>query len=101
MGLVASSRPPTGPRRSSSRARRARRLGVGVAALAVVAASAVALPGVAGSTPDAPDRVGTRAADRVIVCESGVVEHDGVRISAASASRVGHDDPPEEGCREG
>ena len=75
---------------------RRRIAGVGLA-LAIAAASAAALvsPGTAGA------RESTHAPDRVIVCESGVISHDGVDTSSAFAVRVAADEPVPAGCREG
>ena len=71
-----------------------------IAALTVGLLSASALlavPAIAQSdTPTEPTPAPT---EKIVVCESGVVDHgDGIQTSSASAERVPADAPVPEGC---
>jgi hypothetical protein len=67
---------------------------IALATLGVVSATAfVAVPAIAADADPAPDRV--------VVCESGVVDDGGIQTSSAVATRTPAGDPLPEGCREG
>ena len=66
---------------------------------ALVAVPAIAQDGSTGSDPTTPQRPPN---EKVVVCESGVVDGgDGVRTSSASVEWVTGDVSPPEGCRLG
>jgi hypothetical protein len=64
------------------------------------AAVLVAVPAIASDAPDPTGPTGpTDTAEKVVVCESGVVDHgNGIRTSSKSAERVPADAPVPEGC---
>ena len=67
-----------------------------VLTIAVVSGSAlVAVPAIADDAATPP------AHDRVVVCESGVVDQGEIQTSSAVAVRVGDDAPVPKGCRDG
>jgi hypothetical protein len=77
--------------------RRRRRTWISIAVVGIVSATAlVAVPAIAADNDKA------RGSNRVIVCQSGVVEDGDIRTSSASADRVADDDPRPvpAGCRD-
>lgn len=70
---------------------------------ALVAASALfAVPAIAQRGGNEPGPSSTGGSGKVIVCESGVVDHGGgIQTSSAVAERVPADAPVPEGCRAG
>lgn len=74
--------------------RRRRATWIAIATLGIVSATAfLAVPAIAADGDPAPDRV--------VVCESGVVDDGGIQASSAVATRTPATDPLPEGCREG
>ncbi len=77
-----------------------RRRGIGVIALALTSAAAgsfILSTGLAGATGS-----GVPGEERVIVCESGVVDHgNGVETSSSIAAFVSDEAGVPEGCRDG
>ena len=77
---------------------RFRRLGVGLAGVALAAALAGCATPYVSSSGDAPDAGG----EQVVVCESGVVTHpDGTETSSSLAVRLPAGVPIPAGCRAG
>ncbi len=74
-----------------------------VLTIALVSGSAlVAVPAIAQSDATPPAVHTPAPAEKVVVCESGVVDQgDGIRTSSAAAERVPADAPVPEGCRAG
>ncbi len=86
-------------------ARRHRWTWITVLAVAVLSGTAlVAVPAIAQSEPSGgagPSHT-PAPAEKVVVCESEVVDHgDGILTSSASAERVAADAPVPDGCRVG
>jgi hypothetical protein len=82
-------------------ARRHRWASITVIGIAVVSGSALlAVPAIAaGVSPDRGSGAGSTATYRVVVCESGVIDHgDGIQTSSARAERVAADAPVPAGC---
>jgi hypothetical protein len=74
--------------------RRRRWAAITVLAVGLIGASAlVAVPAIAEGGESGP-------AEKLLVCESGVVDHgDGIQTSSASVERVAADAPVPDGCR--
>lgn len=79
-------------------ARRHRWTWITVLTIALVSGSALlAVPALAQSDGSEP-----APTEKVVVCESGVVDHgDGIQTSSASVERVAADAPVPDGCRAG
>jgi hypothetical protein len=54
-----------------------------------------------GSAPAGPGHTGSPDADRVLICESGVVSRDGIDTSSSIVVRVLEGTPVPPGCRDG
>ena len=80
------------------RERWARIMAVGIALFA--GSALLAVPAIAADgSPDGGSGAGSTATDRVVVCESGVIDHgNGIQTSSAYAERVTADAPVPEGC---
>jgi hypothetical protein len=78
-------------------ARRHRWAWITVLSIALVSGSALlAVPAIAAGGP--PDS-GSGSTERVVVCDSGVIDHaDGISTSSATAERVAADAPVPDGC---
>ena len=85
--------------------RRGRWVWITVLSIGLVSGSALlAVPAIAESGSPHPHPAVTTPAptEKIVVCESGVVDHgDGILTSSAAAERVPADTPVPDGCRVG